>query len=453
MLASIFMPLAGLPAYYLLGQNRLRGYERRRTKAEAKFFESMKLKMGEVAIDDVPQALRKGLNDFDHFNRFGAVFTPQTGEAELLIDGRETFTSIFEAINSAEKFIFVQYYILRSDRLGLELKELLVRKAKQGVAVFLLYDDWGSFWLKNTYIKDLRRAGVKTAPFLPVTGLTRALQFNFRNHRKFVAVDGKVAFTGGLNVGEEYTSRVFVSESKKKAYWRDTHIKITGSSALLSLDIFLEDWFFATGEILDEADVAHKLMDQLPPTKTEDLNSVIQYVPTGPTDPSPVSILFLMQLIQTAKKKLWIATPYFIPDPTLLAELRLATLRGVDVRLLMPKVGDNRFVHAVSLSFARKAEELGVEIYLYNKGFMHQKIVLVDDHMGAVGTMNFDNRAIWLNFETMVLVHSQTFAKKIGEMLESDFLHTEKLQLPKNTWGKHLDEFRTNLAGLMAPLM
>ncbi len=448
-LFNLMLPVVGVPLYFLVGEFRIKGYERRHKRATRELAGFEQVQQLPPAPDALacPEAVREHYELFNRtFSRFGPTFRPQHGHAELLVDGKKTFAAIFEAITKAEHYILVQYYILRSDRLGLELKRLLIEKAKAGVPVYLLYDDMGSFWLKREYIKDLRAAGVVVEQFLAIANFKRFFQMNFRNHRKLVLVDGKIAFTGGLNVGEEYaTSRLKRYRKKHQLYWRDTHLQVEGTTVEQMEDVFLEDWYFATGQRLDE---------QLnKPLTSHPGPAILQQIPTGPTDESLISVMFLLQMITMAKKRLWIATPYFIPDVTIQRALELAAARGVDVRLLIPRKSDYQLVQWVTMSYAEQAHQKGIQVLLYSAGFMHQKVILVDDGVAAVGTMNLDNRAVYYNFETMVVVHDLDFAAKVEAMLQDDFLKCGYPKIPKQPWLRSLMRLRSNAARLLAPML
>lgn len=450
-LFHLTMPFVAVPLYFLVGDYRIRGYAKRH-KAGAKELESMgafTLPAPPPEADEVPPALRETYGSFRSvFRKFGPIFEPQAGQVDLLVDGRETFDAIFKAIKEARRYVFVQYYIVRHDRLGLELKRLLIKKAKEGVPVYLLYDDMGSFWLSREYIQDLRRAGIRVERFLPIASFKRFFQMNFRNHRKLVAVDGTIAFTGGLNVGEEYAAR----RSRKALfrYWRDTHVRLCGAGVAQLEDIFLEDWYFATDEKLE---VASRTPSPIPVTTVPASEPLVQIIGTGPTDDAVVALLFVLHMANSAQKRLWIATPYFVPDPAIIRALELAVLRGVDVRLILPRVSDNRAVHWVTLSYADQMQARGVSVLLYDPGFMHQKVILVDETLAAVGTMNMDNRAMYLNFETMVLVHGEAFNQRVHDMLQKDFLTCRFLQPIRHPILRALLKLRGDAARLFAPLL
>lgn len=445
-LLHLTAPFIGIPLFFLVGDFRIRGYVKKH-RARTQQLASETTHLLPTLVPDpaeVPEAIRENYTSFKTvLESFGPVFSPQYGNVELLVDGSQTFDAIFAAIKDAKKYILVQYYIVRSDRMGLELKKLLIEKARSGIPVYMLLDDMGSFWLSKNYIEDLRVAGVHLGRFLPIANFKRFFQANFRNHRKLVVVDGILAFTGGLNIGEEYAA----SRSKKsmKRYWRDTHLKISGAPVYQFEEVFLDDWFFATNIKIDLPD----------PDLTESQTDcpILQVLPTGPTDDALISVLSMIQLINSAKTRLWIATPYFVPDPAIVRALELAALRGVDVRIMVPYESDNRFVHWVSLSYAEQLRQRKVQILLYLPGFMHQKVFLVDDHLSCIGTMNLDNRAMYLNFETMALIHSQSFAAQVEAMLEDDFLSCRFAIPSSNSLNYKMFLLRGNLARLLAPLL
>lgn len=451
-LLHLTMPFIGIPLYFLFGDFRIRGYVKKHRKRSKKLQKELKHSVSSLIPDvtDVPENLRPKYGPMKKMlDRFGPVYAPQYSHADLLVDGNATFEAIFSAIKDAKDYILVQYYIVRSDRMGLELKKLLIEKANSGIPVYMLLDDMGSFWLSRDYVRDLRKAGVNLARFLPIASFKRFFQANFRNHRKLVVVDGQIAFTGGLNVGEEYAA----SRSKKsmKRYWRDTHMQVRGSAVYQFEEVFLDDWYFATGSKIELPEAQH---EQTAPQKDDGSpNPIVQVVPTGPTDEVLVSVLFIMNLINSATERLWIATPYFVPDPAIVRALELASFRGVDVRIMLPNESDNRFVHWVSLTYAEHLRKRGLKILLYQPGFMHQKVFLVDKTVSCIGTMNLDNRAMYLNFETMTVIHSEEFAAKVAAMLEADFLNCTFVPAMNNSIKSKILALRGNLARLLAPLL
>lgn len=470
LLALLGLPWIGIPLYYLIGQSRLRGNirkKRTRTKRFAAYAQEFERRFRQInaAPPTPPPALQVVFDRFTRiFRGIGAVAEPYLNNIALLADGEKTFAHIFAAIENAERYIFVQYYILRSDRLGLELKDLLINKAKRGIPVYVLFDDMGSFWLSKQYIRDLRDAGIQVASFLPVTKMRRGVQLNFRNHRKLVVVDGQVAFTGGLNVGDEYAG------SSKIPHWRDTHVMVMGPAVAQLEEVFFEDWFFAADSRVSvkqmmrlveqrsdtDGDLLRKTFFVLGPGPTQTNRShqaLVQVIPSGPSDDMYLNALLFVELINSSRHRLWIASPYFVPDATLELALELAILRGVDVRILIPKESDHRIVQWVSMHHAMHFKRQGAEVFLYRRGFMHQKVLLVDEIITCIGTTNFDNRAMYLNFETSLVIHDEIFNSEVATMLEGDFGSSLRLQLDDIKGEGPLVKLRGNIARLLSPLL
>jgi cardiolipin synthase len=280
-----------------------------------------------------------------------------------------------------------------------------------------------------------------------MTSLSKIFQANFRNHRKLVVVDGNLAFTGGLNVGEEYAARR--SKSKRRIYWRDTHLEIHGSPVDTLEQVFFEDWIFATG------DTTVKRPKQLIQSvvRTAPGHVTVQVVPTGPTDDAFTGVLLMLNLINSATSRLWISSPYFVPDSAILRALELAAMRGVDVRLILPEKSDSKFVHWVSLTYAEDLQLMGVQTFLYHAGFVHQKVILVDDDCAAIGTMNFDNRAMYFNFETTVVILDNKFVSEVARMLEKDLTHCKTHLPPPSSIPNTIRRFRDQTIRLLSPLL
>jgi cardiolipin synthase len=448
--AHLTLPFLAVPLYWFIGRVRIVEYERKR---HIRHFE--KIGFGKVQLEGPTSYEGYGkLGEFSNmFSQFSRSLGATQGKVNLLIDGNSTFAAIFAAMNGAKHYIIVQYYILQSDKLGLELKEILEKKAREGVRIYLLYDDMGSFWLSKRYVSELRSAGVRTARFLPVTSLKRLFLVNFRNHRKLVVVDGLYAFTGGLNVGEEYIGSRF----KKRREWRDTHLMVSGPCVRNLEEVFFADWHFATGERLAPTIASYwetpEFKVRFERLFAQEGREYVQVIPSGPADPTAIGAIVFSSLIHAATKRIWLATPYFVPDEPLQSALELAVLRGIDVRILLPMTSDVRFVHWVTLSYAEQMQRKGVHVFQYKAGFTHQKVILVDDDLAAVGTANFDYRAMYLNFETMVLTHGRDFAARVEAMLLSDFSNSvEFAPLPESNLGA-ITRFRDNASRMLAPLL
>jgi cardiolipin synthase len=341
-------------------------------------------------------------------------------------------------METAKAYIIVQFYIIRDDTIGRQLKELLERTAREGVRVYLLYDEIGSYQLPRSYRRELAEAGVVSLPFRTSKGLRNRFQINFRNHRKIVIVDGDIAYVGGLNVGDEYLGR-----HPKLGPWRDTHVEVRGPVVQAIQFTFLEDWYWATGDVPE--------LEWTPHPAPKD-NETALVLASDPSDILETCGLFFMHAINAARERIWIASPYFVPDTALIYALQLAALRGVDVRVMLPERPDHLLVFLSGFSYIAEAEPAGVKFYRYKIGFMHHKVILVDDDLAAIGTANFDNRSIRLNFELMLVFADKAFAATVREMLEHDFAQCRLATAEEVASKPFLFHVAVRLSRLMAPI-
>lgn len=361
---------------------------------------------------------------------------------ELLVDGRETFDSIFAGIAKARTYLLIQFYMVRDDALGRELAERLIERAKAGVRVYLLYDDVGSSGMPLSYRSSLREAGVKVAgfnqrhKFMRFYGPTR---INYRNHRKIVVADGEHAWVGGHNVGVEY-----LGENPRFGRWRDTHVAVSGPAALGCALLFREDWEWATGEVLPYS----------PPERiaTPGEQSVL-VMGSGPADKLEECAIAFTDIIGRARKRLWIVSPYFVPDTDIRTALFAAQLRGVDVRVMLPDEPDHTMVWLASIAHADAMIEHGVSIYRYTDGFLHQKVVLMDDDIATVGSVNFDNRSFAINFEITLWFTDKQMIDQVEAMLLEDFKSCRQVERTEVTTRSLPLRFMTQAARLLSPLL
>ncbi|QXH51523.1 cardiolipin synthase [Pseudomonas fakonensis] len=359
-------------------------------------------------------------------------------EVKLLINGQATFEAIFAAIEQARDTVLVQFFIIHDDALGQQLQQRLLRKAAEGVRVFVLYDRVGSHALPARYSQVLRDGGVQIQAFATRRGLFNRFQVNFRNHRKIVVVDGLTGFLGGHNVGDEY-----VGGHPQLSPWRDTHVQVSGPVLACLQESFAEDWYWATRELPPLI---------LPDTYPED-GVLCQALATGPADPQETCSLFFVEAIYSASHRVWITSPYFIPDEAVFAALRLAVLRGVDVRILIPSRPDHRIVYAASSLFAFEAVRAGVRMFRYQPGFLHQKVVLVDDEVSAIGSANLDNRSFRLNFEITLLTVDRAFADQVEQMLLQDFEQAREITAEDSRDTHRLQQLGMRIARLISPIL
>jgi cardiolipin synthase len=434
-LALVGFPYVAVPLYWIFGRRRFHGYvEQMRANRKAHLHEIEQVS-DEVCAHRValPPDRKRELGSLEKLVQF--PFT-SGNSIRVLIDGREAFDAMFAAIAAAREYVFAQFFIVRDDLFGREFAAVLAAKAREGVRVHLLYDRIGSFHLSKRYVNDLRAAGVRVEAFKTTRGPKNRFQLNFRNHRKILVTDGTVAFVGGLNVGDEYLGR--------HGPWRDTHARIEGPAVQCIQAAFLADWFWATDDWLPA---------RWSPTRSKSGDCALLVLPTSPADLDETCALFFHQAIASAKKRVWIASPYFVPDAPVFEALRLAALRGVDVRVLLPEKPDHLFVWLASFSFLPDAERVGIQVLRYTRGFLHEKVILVDDDVAAVGSANLDNRSMRLNFEIMVLAVDPAFAKEVERMLERDLEHA-RLAAARDHHSKRLPfRLAVRVAQLLEPIL
>ncbi|MHA6325861.1 cardiolipin synthase [Roseivivax sp. CAU 1753] len=401
-------PWFALPSYLVFGRHKLRRYERTRLISHQTTQEI------EIVSQNYPPAPRDdGL--YRPFERLAGMPVLGGNAATLLIDGRATFDAIFAAIDAAEKYVCVQFYTIVDDELGSALADRLIDAANRGVAVRVIYDGVGSYGLASDYRARLRDGGVTILDPMDAPGPNKRFKLNFRNHRKTVIVDGIVGFTGGHNVSDTY-----VGKDAPGGDWRDTHVALRGPVVAQLQLAFYEDWHWATQERLDVA------LDWQPEACPEDLSALI--VSAGPNDEMDTAALLFFSAISRARRRVWIATPYFIPDDALLTALKAAALRGCEVRLIVPAMAENMLTWLAAFAYFDEIRAVGVEVYCYTEGFTHQKVVVMDDDLAAIGTANFDNRSFRLNFETMALIFDTGFAGQVAAMLEADIARSDGLE-------------------------
>lgn len=408
LLSLTFFPYLTVFAYLAFGWRRLDDYVRLRRPADRE-------------VNDLPepkqfQRLRETCRDDAASDAWpvhvaAAPLPFMAGnEVEILINGEQAFASMWEGIEAARSHILVQFYLLRDDRIGNDLAQRLIAKAREGVKVLVLYDDIGSSGLPRAYLRRLEAEGIRVSGFnrsRPMLRAFRPFRINFRNHRKVLVIDGERAWVGGHNVGDEYLAR-----TDDYDHWRDTHVALVGPAAQACQLAFAEDWNWATGEFID--------VDWKAPEQRDDGEPVL-VMPSGPADPVETCPVVFTEAISRARKRLWIVSPYFVPGEDLQTALNAAVMRGVDVRVLLPEDPDHVVVGLASTAFSRDLAHRGVKVYSYRKGFLHQKVMLVDEDIVSIGTVNFDNRSMVINFEITLWMTAPRTLATAQAMLEKDF--------------------------------
>jgi len=429
-------PYLAVPAYWILGRSRFKGYVKAHQASDKLVDDRRQLFEEElapylIAPTEVLPAGRAA-------EKLANMPYLSGNNVDLLIDGEATFTSILDGIDQAQDYILFQFFIIHDDEIGRRIKTHLIAKAGEGVRIYFLYDEIGCHDLPAAYTDDLRAAGIEVYDFHTSKGVGNRFQINFRNHCKVVVVDGKVAWIGGHNVGDQY-----LGKSPKFGHWRDTHVRIEGPSVLEAQASFAEDWNWAAGR------VPELNWKAVPSTEGDKL---VLIVPTGPADELETATLMFLHAINSAKNRIWIASPYFVPDESIVHALQLAGLRGVDVRILIPDKPDHLLVYLAAYSYFDEAGRTGVRFFRYTNGFLHEKVMLIDNQVATVGTANFDNRSFRLNFEITAVVMDQLFALTVEQMFTDDFENSREMrpgELDEKGFGFRL---AVRLARLSAPV-
>ncbi|MER2174514.1 MAG: cardiolipin synthase [Carnobacterium sp.] len=363
-------------------------------------------------------------------------------KVELFTDGAKKFDSLIEDISKAEHHIHMIYYIIHNDKIGKRVLTALEERAAAGVEVLVIYDALGSRSLRPKFFKTLKKLGGKAEPFfgskLPIVNL----RFNYRNHRKIVVIDGKIGYTGGFNVGDEY-----LGEYKKFGYWRDTHLKIQGNAVLALQSRFLMDWNAAvSNHKLEYEENYFPLIDKKGHTN-------IQVVSSGPDSDLEQIKKGYIKMISMAKESVFIQTPYFVPDDSVLESIQIAVMSGIDVKIMIPNKPDHPFIYRATMYYAEAMVDAGAEVYIYDNGFLHAKTVVVDGDICSIGTANFDIRSFKLNFEVNVFIYDDKIAKQqeqfFYEDMKKSYLLTKEMLDNQSKWLK----FKQIFSRLFSPIL
>ncbi|SDC92246.1 cardiolipin synthase [Paenibacillus sp. UNCCL117] len=391
MYALLFFPVIGYAFYLYSGQLYIKGYLFRSKRAHDRDEWQLLLRSGEP--EEAPD-LKPSHKAFAQYAQRVSFSSMDTGtRTHILKNGEETFAEIMRRLGEARQFIHIEYYIFRSDRLGQRIIGLLIDKAREGVEVRFMYDALGGMSLQGKDIAAMKEAGISVHAFLPIKLGFFNQKFNFRNHRKIIVIDGHIGFVGGLNVGVEY-----LGQNESIGFWRDTHMMLEGSAVRTLHAVFLLDWNYVCQESL----LKEKRYLQAEPVLGE--RGAVHVVASGPDTQQGIMSDLYYTMIASASTSVWIATPYFVPNEAIRTALRVAANRGVQVRIIVPEISDSFLTEYATKSYFPELLRSGVEIYMYQKGFLHQKIVIVDGDLASVGTANMDMRSFHLNFEVNVFL-------------------------------------------------
>lgn len=389
----------------------------------------------------------KAIQLIKYFNNQKEAPLSKNNAIEIYTDNQSNFQKIFNDMQNAHHTINVEYYSFMNDQLGNKFLTLLIDKAKNGIKVRIIFDPWGSLGTKLSWFKPLIKVGGEVIPFITSQNNIKKYRINYHMHRKIVVIDGKIAWTGGYNIGDQY-----IGHNKKFGYWRDTNIRLVGPAALLLQERFVMDWNASN-------DYKHtiKFSDLLFPKCNNDPyntnHSTVQVVNDGPDKEVPYLRNGMIKLMMMAKESIWIQTPYLIPDDPMIATWVTAATSGVDVRIMIPCMPDHIGIYRATEWYANYLMNMGIKIYIYEKGFLHAKTVTIDNDFSTVGSMNQDYRSYLLNFEDEIIIYDNTITKQLKDIFKHDMCECYQLT-PTITerWSKWL-KFKQAFARMFSPFL
>ncbi len=382
------------------------------------------------------------------FDRNSESPLSKNNHVKLYTDGEQMFHDMISDIENAQQTINVEFYTFYNDEIGNKMLNLLIKKAKEGVKVKLLYDAWGSLGATKAWFDQLNKAGGEVLPFITSRNMITRYRINYHLHRKIVIVDGKTSWTGGFNVGDQYLGR-----KKKFGYWRDSQVRIVGSASLLLQERFVMDW---NASIQDEAQLITfntLLFPDLDENEIHPGDVATQIISDGPDRDNANMRNGIIKLMFQAKKRLWLQTPYLIPDDAMFATLQTIAMSGVDLRIMIPCKPDHPFIYRATQWYANELSRYGVKIYIYDKGFIHAKTIVVDDDFSTVGSMNQDYRSYDLNFEDVAVFYDKNFTEEVAKSFEQDMqdstLLTPEMIEQQGRWLRTLQSFSRMLSPIL----
>lgn len=445
-LTLLFLPVIGLLFYIFIGTARNFGVEKKFGKKQAAdddYKKVIKEQLDLIEHSEVNDKALASFRDMIMMNlKSGDSLYTTDNEVEILNGGKEKYKRLFEDIKNAKKHIHLMYYIFNDDKIGNKLVDLLCEKAKEGIEVRLIYDSFGNIKNSGKMFKRLKDAGGSVIKFIP-NPVLNILRVNYRNHRKIAVIDGYIGYLGGINIGDEY-----MGLDPKKSPWRDTHIRIVGTSIVSLQFRFLSDWAYLTGESLGDESSIEKFF-VIHPT---DGSKAVQIVSSGPDKPGQQIKYGVLKMFNRAKKTLYIQTPYFIPDDSIKDALTMAIESGVDVRIMIPGIPDKKFVYHVTLSYVEELLNAGVRVYAYN-GFLHSKMVVTDSAVTSIGSMNLDIRGFLLAFEVNGFIYDEEFSAECSEMFKNDILNCKEITLSEFKKRNVFRKIQESVYRILAPLM
>lgn len=446
LLVLFFIPIFGFFIYLLLGR-QLREKHIFRWEGRSKIGIEKLIDYQIEAIEE--DTLEFRLDDTAHYQdmiylhlRNNHAVLTQDNDVQVFNDGEVKFEALLHDLENAKDHIHFQYYILRLDHLGKRILDVLVRKAKQGVKVRVLFDDIGSRGLRKRHLRELTDNGGEVEAFFPAIMPLINPRLNYRNHRKIVVIDGRIGYVGGFNVGDEY-----LGLNSKFGYWRDTHLRIEGSALHPLQTRFILDWNQASEK--HDIEYAERYFPAIPRKGSVGM----QIVSSGPDSEWEQIKDGYLKMIFIAKKYIYIQTPYFIPDISFLDALRIACLSGIDVRIMIPNKPDHMFVYWATYSNIGKLLKAGAKVYIYENGFLHTKQIVVDDELSTVGTANMDVRSFKLNFEINAFIYDREKSHELAELFEQDMQLSTELTYEAYLQRSRMIKIKESVSRLLSPIL
>lgn len=444
-LVLFVFPVVGIFLYVMLSQNISRQKIYRLSDREQKVIND-ELEYQIKAIDQETMTFSNETSRrWKHMIKlnqvYGLSYLTQNNDIEVFTDGKKMFHHLMQDMRKAEKSINVMYYIVKDDMVGKKFLRILTQKASEGVEVRLLMDAIGCRFITRRKLKDFTAAGGKVAYFFKPKLKYLTLKLNYRNHRKIAVIDGKTGYIGGFNIANEY-----LGFKKRFGYWRDTHIRIRGGAVLDLNGVFLMDWRFASKE---NTELRNFAFDEEESSGT----APVQIVSSGPNSVREEIKRAMMKMITFAERSVFLQTPYFIPDPSMLESLKMAAQSGVDVRIMIPCMPDHMFVYWATYAYCGELLRSGARVFIYDNGFLHAKTLVVDGEVATVGSANFDRRSFRLNFEANAFIYDETFAGKMDELFLKDIEHGHELTLEEYGRRSVVIKFKEAVSRLLSDIL
>lgn len=443
MLVIIFLPIIGIILYIYFGRNfRKRKFFNRKVITDAISYDLL-IEHQLIELNQKKFLKNEKLKSKRHIMKLllnnNRALVTENNLVKVLNNGKETFSSIIYELENAKDSINLEYYIIEDDIIGNKIKDILIKKAREGLAVNVIFDDIGSWSLSRKFILALRMAGVKIYSFLRVKTYFFANKVNFRNHRKIIVVDGKIGFVGGLNIADRYL------REGKTNLWRDVHLRLEGDAVRSLQAVFMMDWYFVSGIVLD-------VKKYFPKHLVNELH-LVQIATSGPdSDWASIMHAFFMA-IATARKYVYISTPYFLPNTSIMTALKTVVMSGVDVKIILPEKPDSFMIRLSSQEYIKELLEVGVKLYYYQKGYTHSKIIIVDDVFSSVGTANMDIRSFNQNFEVNALIYDEEITAELKNGFLDDLKNSYLVLYEDFTSKTIFRKFIESVARLFSPLL